>query len=360
MSRLWSVLLLALSLAAVLGGAWMLCQKPPRIGAHAEGRDGGPVTASPSNQKEEGELQFQTREIDLGIVKEATQCEFRYANRSSQTIRLLHIKPSCNCTATIPDKRVLEPGESGCITIKVNPRQEQVGRHAYAVDLEYQGSRLHQTRLRLLFQNYPEVVVPERVSLRSLPGKTATARFVLIDYRDRPLKINTITTSSPNLQARVVEESSSYLPGWHFAVEVSCANKDFAPGASTETIVLRTTDLARETILVHAVIERVHRVRAAPSTLYLTAAQDNSEAQTGKIYYDDTEGELLDFQSITPSHESLRCVAESGSSPTRRIVRVDLDAGRLPANHPPLLVRVMFRSPVAEELCITVVPRGSP
>ncbi|MCI0456780.1 MAG: DUF1573 domain-containing protein [Gemmataceae bacterium] len=188
--------------------------------------------------------------MDLGIIKEPTRHTFRFENRSSEPVRIIHIRSSCNCTTTEPEKKLLNPGESGRLTVSVNPRNEKVGKHVYVVDLEYQGTRPGQRRLSLRVQHRPDVTVPESLTIRSVAGRTTVADFALVDYRDRPLDIEGITTSSPDLRARVAERPTQYLPGWRYRIEIAFTSNNLPPSTRQETVLLRTTDPDHRTISV--------------------------------------------------------------------------------------------------------------
>jgi hypothetical protein len=44
--------------------------------------------------------------------------EYRFTNKGKQPVRIKSLQPSCGCTAAKPDKDVVNPGETGTITLK--------------------------------------------------------------------------------------------------------------------------------------------------------------------------------------------------------------------------------------------------
>lgn len=58
--------------------------------------------------------------------------EFRFTNRSDQTVRLRAVPASCGCIAAEPEKRGYAPGESGVIPFTYAPKRKW-GTRAYRV-----------------------------------------------------------------------------------------------------------------------------------------------------------------------------------------------------------------------------------
>ncbi len=236
-------MVLALPLFFVSAGIWLLFR---------EGQAGeGPKPASPAapvpvlpDQDPEEELRFAPNEIDLGSVKEGPlHCVFEYQNRSPRVVRLLRVVPSCNCSITRPDKDAIQPGESGHIAVDVTPRGKPVGRQAYAFTVEYESAVPRQARLLVRATHTPDVVVPESVTLRSVPGCQASTAFTLVDYRERPLDLTAITTSSPDLKVSIERRPGSYLPGWQYELRATFASDRLPPGESIESIFLDTGEI---------------------------------------------------------------------------------------------------------------------
>jgi hypothetical protein len=194
--------------------------------------------------------------------------------------------------------------------------------------------------------------------MRSVPGRAGKSQFVLFDYRDVPLKIKRIITSSGGLSAVVVKNPSSYLPGWRYRIEARLAASPRPPGQYMEQVVIHTSDRARQTIVVPTLIERVRRVRVIPETLSLNVKSHPSESEVGRVYLDDTEGEALEVGSVKASHPALECtVRQASGSAAVLLIRVKGPVSAL--GNAPHTIRVALRRPAAEEICVTAkLPGG--
>ena len=73
------------------------------------------VTAAP--------LTLEPPRLNLGKVNQEDEAQgtVTYTNTSSRTVKITGVKSSCSCTVPKPDKEVLEPGESGTLSIGFHP-----------------------------------------------------------------------------------------------------------------------------------------------------------------------------------------------------------------------------------------------
>jgi hypothetical protein len=299
----------------------------------------------------DGELSFAETDIDLGLINEPTKHDVEFTNRSDHVVRIGKIRTSCNCTTTQPDKQVLQPGEKGRVSLDVQPHTDHIGLSRHAITVEYEGAKSREARLEVHYLTKPDVVVPQEIAIRSAGGLETAASFTLVDYRDTPLKITTISASSPCLEARVAEEPSSYLPGWQYRLQVSYSGSGRPPGDYSETVTLHTSDPEREAIVVHVPVHQVSRFRVAPATLHLKTGPDSAEA-VGTIYVDDTEGGAAEIESITPSDESLSCTL--GGDSTQQTVAVRIRKEELSRLSRSPSIRITMKKPSSEVLCVQI------
>lgn len=251
------LLLVGACLLAAASGALFTC--------FSGGRKAGavPPAAAPSVPAEaDGELVFAETDIDLGLVNAPVKHAIEFTNRSDRVVRIGKIVTSCNCTTTQPDKQALRPGEKGQVLLNIEPRVDHVSQSRHLITVEYEGAEPRQAHLQVHYLTRPDVIVPHEVEIRSTGAHDVAVSFTVVDFRDNPLKIAMISTSSPGLRARVAQEPSSYLPGREYRIEASYAANDRPPGEYAETILLHTDDPDRQTIPVRAAI---HQVRASAS-----------------------------------------------------------------------------------------------
>jgi hypothetical protein len=309
-----------------------------------------PATEAPGDS----ELVFEQTEVDLGNLKGAATHKFRFINRSQHVLRILSIRPSCNCTLTASDKKEFGPGEHGEITVRANERNEGIGPQLYRIDVEYQGVNTRQQQLRLRFHNRPDVIVPGQVNLRTVAGKPAKIAFSLIDFREQPLTIQEIVASSLDISAVVRERPMVYLPGWRYTFEVSIPTLCRKPGLYTDIVTLRTSDSARPSIPVRLQTRVVNRLRVVPETLRLNAGPSPGMELSGKVYIDDREGDFVEIARLAPSDDSLTC--DRATEGTRQVIRVVANTKKLPATSTsPLRLGVTIKKPIEEVVWVNVV-----
>jgi hypothetical protein len=315
-----------------------------------------PDPTSPGTESEaepsSGDLHFTETQVDLGVIKAETEYHYEFHNRGRREVRLLKVRPSCACAVTQPDKTVFLPGDKGRLGVAVKPRPDRIGRQTDAIDVEYRGATVQTVRLLLHYQARPDVITSEQLRLRAVSGQPARIEFTLVDYRDNPLRITRITTSTPELRARVVEEPSQYLPGWRYRLEASLVEREAAPGEYHEVVTLHTDDADRPRIPVEVIITRARRLRMAPTRLQLRSSPD-SGAVVGKLFVDDTEGDLVEIVSVTPSDARLQCLFDPKPAP-RVVIEVRLTGRKVAEESVPGHVLVTVKKPVRAALSVPV------
>jgi hypothetical protein len=353
-----SYALLVLSASMFAAALWVFWKDPLAAGrgrneAPRRGADNSTTTIDPDQG---GDLFFPEPNIDVGVIKETVQRSVRFENRGSEPVRITHIQPDCSCTTTKPDTELLKPGEAGLLTVTVNPRTERVGTQVFMVDVEYAGARSARTRLTLRAEYRPDLVVPDLFKIRSVVGRTTVADLFVVDYRDVPLEIESVTSSTAGLAGKVTEKPSQYLPGWRYRLEVTFASSKLTTGLHQETLFLHTSDPDRKTIPVRVTIDRAARVRVAPSVLRLKPDPTDPRFQVGKVFLDDTEGEAVEIAAVSPSAKCLHCKPLPGSSGERVVIEATAKTDELPGSDVPLTLRIVLKKPDGEELCIPVAP----
>jgi hypothetical protein len=70
------------------------------------------------------DIQFRETSFDFGEVKQGEKVEhtFRVSNEGKSPLVLRKVRTSCGCTASKPDKEVIQPGESANIPVSFNTR----------------------------------------------------------------------------------------------------------------------------------------------------------------------------------------------------------------------------------------------
>lgn len=290
MKRFLSLLLLAAA-ALVIAAAWLrwsggrqLTQQPA---------DAQPLTVSEGGA--EGELRFPRTTVDLGTVTERASCRLTYVNCSDVPVTITSVNPSCNCLTPRVDKSTLPPGESGQLTVDIDPGRQPPGRHVHVVDLEYAGRSRHAARLAVAFVGRPEFSCVNEVEVRTTTGQPSTVRFEVVDHREPPLSILRVESSDPRLSARAAARDAA-RPG-ALPVELTLDPRGLAAGTHFMAVSVHTDDPARRVITVRACVRHSQRLRAAPAVLLLSPAAGGG--LSGKLFLSDTEGQELEVDSVT-------------------------------------------------------------
>ena len=357
LSRDWSLLVIPPVFVAV--GAFLLHSSP---GGGPLRHDGESSTSRLSSSaslepEQEGGLFFPETEVDLGVFKHTIAHDFLVENRGRSTVRFLHIKPSCNCTAIKPEKTILLPSETAKISVPVDGSHQRVGRQLFIVDVEYEeASSVRQKRLGVYAQYRPGVVVPALVEIRSPTGKIGVTSFSVVDYQEQPFQITSIQTSTPDLQVQVLERPTNFMPGWEHRLKATLAASDLALSEHMASITLRTTDPEHDPIKIPAQIRRVNRIRLMPEHLRLRADPERQDRQVGMVFLDDTEGDSIELKSVATPVKELAWRTVSTSTQNCQKIEFSLEEPTARRVDRPIRVRIVVEKPVREKLCVTIVP----
>ena len=159
---------------------------------------------SPRALAKDEELVFATEAIDLGAIKGPTECRFEYRNRSAASVSILESTASCSCTLSKPDKPLLGPGDSGYLTVSFDGKTEKPGAQAHLVRFNYLSLTRRQTLLSIRFMNAPDILVPNRIDVRSWTGHQETRLLTITDYRERPFDITRVESTLANVRAALI------------------------------------------------------------------------------------------------------------------------------------------------------------
>jgi hypothetical protein len=342
----------ALAVPAILAGSWTLWRDSRPTPSQAPVV---PLLAPPAPPEDEnapeGDLRFLQKEVEFGLITERTSRDVELENRGERPVHILGVTASCHCTASQADRTTLQPGEKGKITVTLDPRTEFGIQRTSVVAVEYEGASRQQARLRVHAWFRPQVEYPGQITIQAVAGETETGKFVLTDNRSPGLRLKEVTTSLPDL--RVEAEAVEHEDGRDYVLRYSYAPGRRAPGTYTESIRLRTTDPAYETITVRATIEVTNRIRVAPEPLPLRPDPKDPSRYVGKVVVEDTEAGPVEIESVTPSEDTLRCQVDARHS-SRRVIEVSGSKDQLAAGHASLTIRVVLKRPVAEEVRIRV------
>jgi hypothetical protein len=306
---------------------------------------------TPRETAKDEELVFSTLAVDLGAIKGPTECRFEYRNRSAAIVSILESTASCSCTLSKPDKPLLGPGDSGYLTIAFDGKTEKPGAQTHLVRFNYLGLTRRQILLSIRFTNAPDILVPDRIELRSWAGHQEARLLTITDYRERPFDIMRVESTLANARATLMDKSTHYAPGWDFRIKVT-ADDSGQVGEEAGRLIIHTTDPERPRIEIALVVHRVQRIRVLPAQLRL-ATKSGERLLRGRLWLDDAEGKQIDIESVTTSDTSLTCEWERGGR-VKHVLEVTSDGSPSAAGRP-LKLRIRTKEPVACVLDVDVL-----
>lgn len=142
-------------------------------GQNYVGPTAGQTTASTSRG---ADISLEVEERDFGIIWDfqTVTTTFPFTNTGSKTLVLSRLQAGCGCTTPIADKTVLQPGESGTITVTFDPK----------------GKSNKQDKKVTIFSN--SVNNPEKAFwIRSYVSQ-------FVDVKNKFLKLNQMTLGKPH------------------------------------------------------------------------------------------------------------------------------------------------------------------
>jgi hypothetical protein len=250
-------------------------------------------------------------------------------------------------------QRHFAPKEEGAIPLDVNTLGQPAGPHRWYVQVDYrQGQELRQVTLQMLAEVVTEVTV-QPASLTIHASRPITQELRLTDLRTRPLKVQTLRTSSPHLQATAGksfqdEQGNAVVP-------IQLRSTDgFPEGRHEEYVAIDTDDAVYAELRIPVTIIRptTNRLSATPMAIVLhTRTGKGTSARLFLIR--DVRDEQVVIADVRADHPAVSCkwAAGPGSAAT---VRVQLDPSALPRGEFSTVVRVHVSQPVAEVVTVPV------
>jgi Protein of unknown function (DUF1573) len=270
--------------------------------AWATGRAGPPdgvdTLADVAPARPEGGLRFAESEVRIETKSPtaAIRQEFPFTNTGAFPVRITKVRTSCaRCSSGKPTRDVYASGEHGVIVLEVDASGQPAGPKPYLATVEYRDPEPREARLILVVDYEPEVqVVPSTMTLTLTAGKSATGRFRIIDSRAGPFISKRFTTSAKSLRV-TAEDQGREGPVQEFEVSVR-DTADLPFGQTVAHVTIREARNESQSWTLPVTVEKVPRIRAAPSPLYLKGTAGGGAE--GKIIVTDVEGEEIVIEKV--------------------------------------------------------------
>ncbi len=213
-------------------------------------------------------LAFDEYVVDLREVEPAARvpARFGFTNRSSETVTVKELKPSCGCLNPHIVKKSFAPGESGEFYLQVWTANETPGPHEYTCRVLYEDSQPREALLtfRLILPKDQVTVRPRALAVYQLSPKTTTYTITVTDFRAQRLNILGVTSSLEFVHAEPAELVMDRETG-AIQYPITVAIEGVVPsGASNGTLEILTDDDVHSRIVVPL---RVIGPKAKPETL---------------------------------------------------------------------------------------------
>ena len=148
-------------------------------------------------------LAFDQFMVDFGepSPRQIHEAQFRFENRSSRTVKIAEVKPSCGCLTPrivgfnaegrYEERTEFAPGEKGVLAMGIRPAKEQPGEKSYSVAVSYNDGQLRTERLefRITLPKKKLTVEPNEIYFYQLNGESDSRIVTVRDFREKPAHV---------------------------------------------------------------------------------------------------------------------------------------------------------------------------
>lgn len=190
------------------------------------------------------DVRFERQVVDLGKIRGGPHLTYvvHFMNFGQQPVQIGETRASCTCLQPVVTPQIVRPGETGTLQLTVNTLSLTPGPHTWVARMPYRdpANNVGEASVQLTAIYTPEVsVTPSSVTFYTENGLTHD--IVVTDVRPTPLKVLSIESSSPYLQAAVMKQSKNFRGHWVANIALQ-ARRDMPPGRHEETISIYTDD----------------------------------------------------------------------------------------------------------------------
>lgn len=309
------------------------------------------VTALPAR----AELTFTQSLADAGQVRSGTPLThtFHFTNAGPGTVEVTEVRASCGCLTPTVNKRVLQPGEAGELTLEVNTLSQSAGGHRWRVFFTYRHEgRLYQTTLQLAATLITEVTV-QPATLTLFVDNAVSHEVLVTDLRAKPLAIAELRTSSPQVKSRLAGAYRDGLGHQVQRIQLEVAD-DYPEGRREEVLNIITDDATYHDLRVPVTIVKRGRqsIAVVPADVQLTLAAEQDIASK-TVLVRDGSGRQVAVEHASADHPAVVCQWARGPG-AMTTLRINVARERVQGNQLQATVQVKVAQPEARTLTIPV------
>ena len=256
-----------------------------------------------------GALVFKEKMMDAGEVRSGVPLmhSFAFVNEGTTAVEITGARASCGCMTPRLEKKSLQPGERGMLTLEVNTFSQAAGPHQWQTTLTYRaGSATYEAVVLLQARIVTEVTI-QPASMTFFANSAMEHELVLTDLRAKPLTITGTKTTTSQLQLQV---SGEYQDQAGHAVRKLRLKMDgeFSEGRHDEILAIYTDDpVYRELKVPITVIKQSRqRVTATPDDVTLTTARGRP-VPSQIVLIRDKQNQKVVIENATADHPALTC-----------------------------------------------------
>jgi hypothetical protein len=305
--------------------------------------------------KARAEVRFAEQVVQVGEVKAGAPLgrEFSFRNEGPGAAELLEVRPSCGCLMPGIEQRLFQPGSAGKIRLEINSLGQPSGPHTWQLALRWRvGKEIQEVTLEVRAQIVTELTI-QPAALALITSGPLTREVVLTDLRPAPLNTIDVRTSSPRLEASLLEKTRDEAGHRSFRIALRVAG-DCPEGRFDEMVDLFTSDpLYRHLkIPVNLVRQGRQRLSVLPAEVSLRLAPGQPLASQ-LLRVRDASNEAVVIEEVTAASPAIQCRWAPGPD-NFATVRVQVDRSGLGAAHLESTIRIRVAGPVQEMLTVPV------
>lgn len=265
---------------------------------------------APTVQLKEGEVpgvKFDTPTYEFGRVRSGQEIvhDFWFTNTGTGPLEILKVRPACGCTTAGQHDKIVQPGQTGKIPIRLNTGAASGPMHkTIMINTNCPGTdaavTLHiQGEVWQPIQATPTSASFGRLTTEMASGSTMERKLTVVNNTENPIRITEAKCTNPSFKAEI----STLEEGKKFELTVTIV-PPLASGPVTGNVELTTTmtDMPKMMIPVNAYVTA--DVDVTPNQLTLPATRNGSIQR--QFFIRNNTVNPVKVSEMTASSESLK------------------------------------------------------